>query len=108
VTVADSLDLHVPDEPVARAAEWRTALHDGRTVDEVLAGDRGVSAWLWSRWRAPLSAAGLDEDALGRIATAYGRELRLWLEGDRTWAQCCSGLIGRLTRRAVDGGPAEV
>jgi hypothetical protein len=50
----------------------------------------------------------VDEEALGRIAADYRRELRLWLEGDRTWAQCCSGLIGRIARRAVDGGPTEV
>jgi hypothetical protein len=107
VTVAGTLDVHVPDEPVVRAVEWRTALHDGCGVEDVLAGERGVTAWLWSRWRAPLTVAGLDEEGLGRIATAYGRELRLWLEGDRTWTQCCSGLIGRITRRTGDGGPAE-
>jgi hypothetical protein len=101
VTVTDALDLHVPDEPVGRAEAWRGALRDGRDIDELLSGDEGVTAWLWSRWRAPLAALALDEDALGRIATGYRRELRLWLEGDRTWAQCCSGLIGRITRRVA-------
>ena len=42
------------------------------------------------------------------ITSDYQRELRLWLEGDRTWAQCCSGLIGRITRRAPGSGPAGV
>ena len=102
------LDLHVPDEPVAHVQQWRTGLRAGRDVDEVLGGRDGVTAWLWSRWRAPLAAAGLDEDALGGITSDYRRELRLWLEGDRTWAQCCSGLIGRITRRAPGSGPAGV
>jgi hypothetical protein len=101
VTVAAALDLHVPDEPEARAQAWRTALRDGGGMDEVLAGDDGVTAWLWARWRAPLAASALDEDGLGRITAGYRRELRLWLEGDRTWAQCCSGLIGRIARRVA-------
>ena len=101
------LDLHVPDEPVVQTQRWRSALHDGRDVDEVLGGDDGVTSWLWARWRAPLTAAALGEDALGRIVSDYRRELRLWLEGDRTWAQCCSGLIGRITRRIGSGDPIE-
>ena len=28
----------------------------------------------------------------------------LWLAGERTWAQCCSGLIGRINRRVAGGG----
>jgi hypothetical protein len=55
-----------------------------------------------------LGAAGLDENALGAITDGYRRELRLWLEGDRTWAQCCSGLIGRLSRRTGSGDPPGV
>jgi hypothetical protein len=107
VSVAGTLDLHVPDEPIGRVEQWRTALRDGHAVDEILSGGDGVTAWLWSRWRAPLAAAALDEDALSHIVAGYGRELRLWLEGDRTWAQCCSGLIGRIARRA-HGETSEV
>jgi hypothetical protein len=108
VTVAAALDLHMPDEPVGRAEAWRGALRDGCDMNDLLSGDDGVTAWLWSRWRAPLTAVALDEDALGRIVAGYGRELRLWLEGDRTWAQCCSGLIGRIARRSGSGDPAGV
>lgn len=102
------LDLHLPDEPLEHARRWRTGLHDGRTVEELLGGADGMTAWLWSRWRAPLTAAGVDRDTLDGITSDYGRELRLWLEGDRTWVQCCSGLIGRIIRRTVPDGPAEV
>jgi hypothetical protein len=90
--------LHVPDEPTARADRWRTAVLGGGPLDAVLGGPEGVTAWLWSRWRA-LGTAGLDEAALGRIVQGYRRELWLWLAGERTWTQCCAGLIGRITRR---------
>ena len=30
---------------------------------------------------------------------SYQRELWLWLVGERTWAQCLSGLEGRFSRR---------
>ncbi len=95
--------LHVPDEPTSRAEEWLAAVQDGRDLDAVLTeDDDGVTAWLWSRWRA-LAATGLDEEDLGMIVLAYRREIWLWLAGERTWAQCCSGLIGRINRR-LDGG----
>jgi hypothetical protein len=37
----------------------------------------------------------------------YQREIWLWLAGERTWAQCCSGLIGRINRRLAGGGVGE-
>ncbi len=92
--------LHAPDEPTARAERWRTAALDGMTLDAVLSGPDGVTAWLWSRWRA-LGSAGMDEAELGRIVRDYRRELWLWLAGERTWTQCCAGLIGRVTRRVA-------
>ncbi len=41
----------------------------------------------------------MSEDELRRIVVGYRREIWLWLAGERTWAQCCSGLIGRISRR---------
>ena len=98
MTMVATLGLHMPDEPTGRAQRWVQAIHDGRDFDEVLTGDDGVTAWLWSRWRS-LAAAGLDEQALRAIVLDYRRELWLWLAGERTWTQCCSGLIGRISRR---------
>jgi hypothetical protein len=98
VTVAAPLGLHVPDEPTAWAEGWVQAVKEGEDFERVLTGDDGVASWLWTRWRS-LSAAGLDERALGGIVLDYRRELWLWLAGERTWGQCCSGLIGRITRR---------
>lgn len=102
MTVSAPLGLHVPDEPTVRAEEWLRAVNDGADLERVLTGDDGVTSWLWSRWRS-LSATGLDERALGGIVFDYRRELWLWLAGERTWAQCCSGLIGRITRRIGEG-----
>ena len=33
------------------------------------------------------------------VCKGYERELWLWLVGERTWAQCASGLEGRFSRR---------
>jgi len=92
--------LHLPDEPTERAEAWRAAIRGGRGFEDVLFGDDGVTAWLWSRWRS-LASSGLDEEVLGGVVLGYRRELWLWLAGDRTWAQCCSGLIGRVNRRVA-------
>ena len=96
--VAAPLGLHVPDEPTVRAEGWLHAVNEGVDLERVLIGDDGVTSWLWTRWRS-LSTSGLDERALGTIVLGYRRELWLWLAGERTWGQCCSGLIGRITRR---------
>ncbi len=98
--------LHVPDEPSGRAEIWLAAVLDGRELAVVLTEDGdGVTAWLWSRWRS-LASAGLDEGDLGQIVLGYRREIWLWLAGERTWVQCCSGLIGRINRRLTGGDGA--
>jgi hypothetical protein len=106
LTVATVPVLHMPDEPTARAERWLAAVLEGRELEDVLTEEDGVVAWLWSRWRA-LAAAGVNEDELGLIVGGYRREIWLWLAGERTWAQCCSGLIGRITRRIADREPAD-
>jgi hypothetical protein len=90
--------LHVPEEPTVRAEHWLSAIVDGAALDDVLAGDEGLVDWLWSRWRI-LGSAGMTRDDLALVIAGYRREIWLWLAGERTWAQCCSGLIGRITRR---------
>ena len=96
--------LHVPDEPTALVEGWLAAVLDGRDLEGVLGDETdGVCAWLWNRWRT-LASAGLSEEGLGLIVLGYRREVWLWLAGERTWAQCCSGLIGRVNRRLVGGG----
>lgn len=94
--------LHVPDEPTDRRESWRAAVLDGAPLGEVVAGPGGVSSWLWARWSV-LASAGVDEARFDELAAAYAREIWLWLVGDRTWAQCCAGLIGRVGRRLPRG-----
>lgn len=90
--------LHVPDEPTARAEVWLDAVLDGNPLEATLTGPEGLSSWLWQRWSA-LSAAGLSRQDFDLAVLDYRRELWLWLAGERTWTQACSGLVGRLTRR---------
>ena len=103
MSTAVTLGLHMPDEPTVRAERWLQAVHDGEDFDVVLTGAEGMTAWFWSRWRS-LGPAGLDEQALGHLVLGYRRELWLWLAGERTWTQCCAGLIGRITRRIGGSG----
>ena len=98
-------DLHLPDEPVAWAHAWADAvIGQGRDLEEVLTEADGLVPWLWSRWRS-LATSGMNEDELARVVVDYRREIWLWLAGERTWAQCCSGLIGRIGRRLVAASP---
>ena len=107
MTVADPPVLHVPDEPTVRAEGWLACVLDGEDLEVVLTKDDGVVPWLWTRWRT-LAGAGLGEEDLGLIVLGYRREIWLWLAGERTWTQCCSGLIGRITRRIADRDRARV
>jgi hypothetical protein len=101
LSVAIAPVLHVPDEPLARAEEWHGAVvQQGRPLETVLGAEDGLAQWLWSRWRS-LTSVGLSEDEFGHIVLGYRREIWLWLAGERTWTQCCSGLIGRINRRLV-------
>ena len=90
--------LHVPSEPIAEKAAWHEAALGGRELADIVDGDCGIAGWFWERWRV-LASVGIDRAAFGVIAGAYRRELWLWLAGERTWQQCCSGLLGRLERR---------
>jgi hypothetical protein len=104
LTAAPLPVLHVPDEPAVLAEAWLAAVLDGSELDVVLGDEAsGVTSWFWSRWRT-LASVGLSEQGLGEIVLGYRREIWLWLAGERTWAQCCSGLIGRINRRLADGG----
>ena len=91
-----TVSLHVPSEP--DASSWRARVMESATIDEVIEKEDGIAPWLWERWRV-LERAGIDRSAFVTLVDGYKRELWLWLMGERTWAQCCSGLIGRITRR---------
>jgi hypothetical protein len=90
----------MPDEPTVRADAWLTAVLDGNDLASVLGAEDGLIPWLWSRWSS-LSKVGMSYDEFAQIVMAYRREVWLWLAGERIWNQCCSGLLGRVSRRIV-------
>jgi hypothetical protein len=100
LTVTDAPTLHVPDEPTARAEIWLALVLDGNDLAAVLAADDGLTPWLWARWNS-LSTVGITKEGFAQIVSDYRRELWLWLAGERTWIQACSGLVGRVSRRIV-------
>jgi hypothetical protein len=91
--------LHVPDEPIAARHVWRDRVLAGEELDVVVTGDGGIADWFFGRWRV-VTTVGLDQPAFVSLVGGYRRELWLWLVGERTWEQCCAGLIGRIGRRA--------
>lgn len=94
--MTDQPMLHVPSDPGPE--RWARRALEQATLDEVIEKEDGIAAWLWERWRV-LESVGLDRPGFVEIVAGYRRELWLWLMGERTWAQCCSGLIGRIGRR---------
>ena len=86
----------MPSEP--DRSVWWSRVMESATLDEVIEKEDGVAQWLWERWRI-LESAGVDRARFVAIVTGYRREIWLWLMGERTWDQCCSGLIGRIDRR---------
>ena len=92
--------LHLPEEPTARADAWLAAVAGGGDLVDVLTAADGLIEWLWSRWSS-LGRCGMSHDDFVPIVLEYRRELWLWLAGERTWVQSCSGLVGRINRRIV-------
>jgi hypothetical protein len=41
----------------------------------------------------------MDREAFVDVVIAYGRELWLWLMGERQWDEFLAGLAGRVSRR---------
>ena len=99
------LELPLPEEPVALRAETRALVQRSPAEGAALI-DRGewIIEPLWRSWGAALELAGMRRAELLQIAVGYRRELWLWVMGERTWAQCASGLRGRVGRRRP-GGP---
>jgi hypothetical protein len=100
LTVTSLPALHLPDEPTVRADVWLNAVLDGEDLTAVLRAADGLIPWLWSRWNT-LGKVGMSDDDFAGIVVEYRREIWLWLAGERVWNQCCSGLLGRVSRRIV-------
>ena len=102
LTVTTAPVLHVPDEPDGAGRGWLAAVLDGRTLEDVLTEDDGVVRLAVGPLARLSSRPAWTRTAFRPVVLGYRRELWLWLAGERTWAQCCSGLIGRISRRVAD------
>jgi hypothetical protein len=94
------IDLAVPAEPAELRARTRALAEQAPQRGRALVAEGGwIADPLWEAWGEQLERAGLDRSGFGAIVRAYDRELWLWVMGERTWAQCASGLAGRVRRR---------
>jgi hypothetical protein len=87
------------DEPVEMRVGLRQALLEGADWREGFSSDICIGVFLWERWRPALEPAGMDRETFVDVVTAYGRELWLWLMGERQWDEFVTGLAGRVSRR---------
>ena len=93
------LRVEVPPEP-EELREWmRTTILSGADPRKDFTNDVCLGLWLWERWRSSFEPAGMDREAFVDVIESYGREIWLWIIGDRRWEQCVEGLVGRVARR---------
>ena len=102
VQPTEGVHLEHLDEPVEIRHSLRQAILDGADWREGFSSDICIGAVLWERWRAALEPAGMDREAFFDVVIGYGRELWLWLMGERQWDEFLSGLAGRVHRRLPD------
>jgi hypothetical protein len=88
------------DEPVELRDRMRAlaAADPGRARSRL---PREIAAITAERLEAEMTHAHGALFDLDDICIGYRRELWLWLCGERTWDQCASGLLGRLSRRVT-------
>ncbi len=98
----EGLHLEHLDEPVEIREGLRDALLEGADWREGFTNDICIGVFLWERWRPALEPAGMDREAFVDIVIGYGRELWLWLMGERQWDEFVVGLAGRVSRRLPD------
>ena len=91
--------LERPEEPEEMRVSLRDALLGGADWREGFADDICVGLWLWERWRPALEPAGMARETFIDVIVEYGREVWLWLMGERVWGQLLDGLAGRVARR---------
>ena len=93
------INLEHLDEPGAMRDGLRQALLDGADWREGFSSDICIGVLLWERWRAALEPAGMEREVFVDVVVDYGRELWLWLMGERQWDEFLTGLAGRVSRR---------
>jgi len=100
---AEGVHLEHIDEPLEIRLGLRQALLDGADWREGFSSDICIGVVLWERWRPSLEPAGMDREAFVDVVVGYGREIWLWLMGERQWDECLVGLAGRVRRRLPSG-----
>jgi len=98
--------LELPGEPEDLKAGLREALLDGQDWRAGFSDDICIGVWLWRSWRPALEPAGMSRERFVEIVTDNGRELWLWLMGERQWTQFVTALAGRVCRRLPAPAPA--
>jgi len=92
--------LPLPAEPVELRRHTRALIErDPAQGLAVVEESAWIAGPLWGIWGPALRAAGVDRARFDQIVTGYRRELWLWVMGERTWAHCAGGLLGRVQRR---------
>lgn len=104
MSTAEPLPLRACDEPGEVRTELRHLAEQdpARVRDELATGHGRLGDHLWERWGEELTGVGFDRRGFAEVLGGHRREVWHWLWGDRTWEQCVSGLIGRLSRRTGD------
>lgn len=95
--------LEIPTEPGDMREGLREILLAGGDPREGFSNDVCLAVWIWESWRSSLEPAGVDREAFVDIVVSYGREIWLWIIGERRWEQCIEGLAGRVERRLPAG-----
>ena len=93
------LRLELPEEPQDMRDALRDALLAGADWRADFSDDACIGLWIWERWRPALEPWGMDREAFVEVVIGYGRELWLWLVGERRWDEFVVGLSGRVARR---------
>jgi hypothetical protein len=103
-----TLRLTIPDEPLALKALTRTLLEQApeQGLPLVLEG-QWIADPLWAAWGSELARREMSRERFGEIVAGYTNELRLWVVGERPWAQAAGGMAGRVTRRVAGFPRAE-
>ena len=92
------IDLPCPEEPSALKSLVRELLQQSpETGLPLVVAGTWIADPLWELWGAELTRHGMARQRFGQIVAAFGNELRLWVVGERPWAQYIAGLAGRVT-----------
>ncbi|MGH9018904.1 MAG: hypothetical protein ACRDY1_14230, partial [Acidimicrobiales bacterium] len=96
---AQGVELDDIEEPLEWRHRYRRELDEGIDPRSGLGAGRGIGAVVWERWGGVLEPLGMDADAFTVVLAGAGRELWLWVMGERQWDEVLAGLAGRVRRR---------